>query len=102
MRDFDKYDFDKYAVCQMLEGPQSTYVFKTKGGNRVRKSDIVFAEDFGYTAFVVRDVLQVERGSDVDAFIRAARGYKNIRSLTGKVLELDKAVEACPIEGSED
>lgn len=88
MRDFDEYDFDKYAICQMLEGPQSTYVFKTKGGNRVRKSDIVFAEDFGYTAFVVQDVLRVERGSDVDAFIRASRGYKNIRSLTGKVLEL--------------
>ena len=55
-------DFDEYVVCQMLEGPQSTYVFKTKGGNLVRKSDVVFAEDFGYTAFVVRDVLQVERG----------------------------------------
>lgn len=90
-------DFDEYVVCQMLEGYQNTYVFKTKVGNSIKESDIVFAEDFGYTAFVVRAVWSVERSSAAETFIRAACEDKNIRSLTGKVLELDKA-----IEGSED
>ena len=95
-------DFDKYVVCQMLEAYQNTYIFKTKAGNSVWESDIVFAEDFGYTEFVVRAVYPVKRGSDAAAFIRASCENKNIRSLTGKVLELDKAVEACSIEGNED
>ena len=90
-------DFDKYVVCQMLEGYQNTYVFKTNPENSVWESDIVFAEDFGYTAFVVRAVCLVERGSDAIAFIRASYENKNIRNLTGKFLELDKA-----IKGSED
>lgn len=93
-------DIDKYVVCQMLEGYQNTYVFKTKAENSLWESDIVFAEDFGYTAFVVRAVYPVERGSAAEAFIRASCENKNIRSLTGKVLELDKAIEG--IEGSED
>ena len=95
-------DFDKYVVCQMLEGYQNTYIFKTKAKNSIWESDIVFAEDFGYTAFVVRAVYPVERDSDADIFIRASCENKNIRSLTGKVLELDKAVEACSIEENED
>lgn len=95
-------DFDKYVVCQMLEDYQNTYVFKTKAKNGIWESDIVFAEDFGYTAFVVRSIWLVERGSDAAAVIRASCENKNIRSLTGKVLELDKAVEARSIEGNED
>ena len=81
-------DFIDYVYCQGVDGYQTKHLFQTDAGSGLEAGDIVFAEGCGSAAFNVLAVRTIEKGSELEAFVRTLCGDKEVMWLMGKMIML--------------
>ena len=81
-------NFIDYVYCQGVDGYQTNHLFQTDAGSGIETGDIVFAEGCGSAAFNVLAVRTIEKGSELEAFVRTLCGDKEVMWLMGKMIML--------------
>jgi hypothetical protein len=82
-------DFIDYVYCQGVDGYQTKHLFQTKAWSGIEAGNIVFAAGCGVAAFTVIAVITIEKGSELEAFVRTLCGGDEVRRLTGKIVVLE-------------
>lgn len=85
-------DFIDYVYCQGVDGYQTKHLFQTDAGSGIEAGDVVFAAGCGSAAFTVLAVKTIEKGSELEAFVRTLCGLcvgGEVRRLTGKMITFE-------------
>ena len=77
-----------YVYCQGVPDYQTKHLFQTDAGSGLEAGDIVFAAGCGSAAFNVLAVRTIEKGSELEAFVRTLCGDKEVMWLMGKMIML--------------
>ena len=82
-------NFIDYVYCQGVDGYQTKHLFQTEAWSGIEAGDVVFAAGCGSAAFTVLAVKTIEKGSELEAFVRTLCGDKEVRKLTGKMITFE-------------
>lgn len=82
-------DFIDYVYCQGVDGYQTKHLFQAKAWSNIKVGDVVFAAGCGVAAFNVLAVKTIEKGSELESFVCALCGDKEVRRLTGKMITFE-------------
>lgn len=82
-------DFIDYVYCQEADGYQTKHLFKTTAWSNINVGDVAFAEGCGTAAFNVLAVKTIEKGSELESFVCALCGGREVRRLAGKMVTFE-------------